>query len=51
MNDQKYYKSDFAFADLDMVRLQESDILGDAYEYLIGMFAMESVKKPESSIP
>ncbi|NLJ95193.1 MAG: SAM-dependent DNA methyltransferase, partial [Clostridiaceae bacterium] len=33
------------FADLDMVRLQESDILGDAYEYLIGMFAMESGKK------
>ena len=33
------------FADLDMVELQENDILGDAYEYLIGMFAMESGKK------
>lgn len=33
------------FADLDMVKLQDGDILGDAYEYLIGMFAMESGKK------
>lgn len=33
------------FADLDMIELQENDILGDAYEYLIGMFAMESGKK------
>lgn len=33
------------FADLNMVALQKSDILGDAYEYLIGMFAMESGKK------
>lgn len=33
------------FADLDMVALQKSDILGDAYEYLIGQFAMESGKK------
>lgn len=33
------------FSDLDMVKLQEGDILGDAYEYLIGMFAMESGKK------
>lgn len=33
------------FADLNMVTLQKSDILGDAYEYLIGMFAMESGKK------
>ncbi|MEE3461788.1 MAG: type I restriction-modification system subunit M [Lachnospiraceae bacterium] len=33
------------FADLDMVELQENDILGDAYEYLIGQFAMESGKK------
>ena len=28
-----------------MVALQESDVLGDAYEYLIGQFAMESGKK------
>lgn len=33
------------FADLNMAKLQEGDILGDAYEYLIGMFAMESGKK------
>lgn len=33
------------FADLNMVALQRSDVLGDAYEYLIGQFAMESGKK------
>lgn len=33
------------FEDLDMVSLQKGDILGDAYEYLIGQFAMESGKK------
>src|SRR5699024_9659983 len=33
------------FADLDMVALQKGDVLGDAYEYLIGQFAMESGKK------
>lgn len=33
------------FADLNMVALQKGDVLGDAYEYLIGMFAMESGKK------
>lgn len=33
------------FSDLDMVSLQHGDVLGDAYEYLIGMFAMESGKK------
>ncbi|GAA3720738.1 type I restriction-modification system subunit M [Salinicoccus jeotgali] len=33
------------FADLDMVALQKRDVLGDAYEYLIGQFAMESGKK------
>jgi len=33
------------FADLNMVELQGGDILGDAYEYLIGQFAMESGKK------
>lgn len=33
------------FEDLNMVDLQEGDILGDAYEYLIGQFAMESGKK------
>ncbi|MBJ8325858.1 type I restriction-modification system subunit M [Streptococcus pacificus] len=33
------------FEDLDMVALQDGDILGDAYEYLIGQFAMESGKK------
>ena len=33
------------FADLDMVALQKGDILGDAYEYSIGQFAMESDRK------
>ena len=33
------------FEDLDMVALQNGDILDDAYEYLIGQFAMESGKK------
>ncbi|ODJ70818.1 type I restriction-modification system subunit M [Brochothrix thermosphacta] len=33
------------FADLNMVSLQKGDILGDAYEYLIGQFAMESGAK------
>ena len=33
------------FSDLNMVALQEGDVLGDAYEYLIGQFAMESGKK------
>ncbi|EGC1347895.1 type I restriction-modification system subunit M [Listeria monocytogenes] len=33
------------FQDLNMVALQKSDVLGDAYEYLIGQFAMESGKK------
>lgn len=33
------------FEDLDMVTLQKGDVLGDAYEYLIGQFAMESGKK------
>ncbi len=33
------------FSDLNLVDLQEGDILGDAYEYLIGQFAMESGKK------
>lgn len=33
------------FADLNMVELQKGDVLGDAYEYLIGQFAMESGKK------
>ena len=33
------------FEDLDMVVLQKGDVLGDAYEYLIGKFAMESGKK------
>lgn len=33
------------FEDLDMVALQKDDVLGDAYEYLIGQFAMESGKK------
>ena len=33
------------FADLNMVSLQKGDVLGDAYEYLIGQFAMESGKK------
>lgn len=33
------------FADLNMVALQKGDVLGDAYEYLISQFAMESGKK------
>lgn len=33
------------FADLNMVALQKGDVLGDAYEYLIGQFALESGKK------
>ncbi len=33
------------FADLNMVDLQKSDILGDAYEFLIKKFALESGKK------
>lgn len=33
------------FSDLNMVTLQKGDVLGDAYEYLIGQFAMESGKK------
>lgn len=33
------------FSDLNMVHLQKGDVLGDAYEYLIGQFAMESGKK------
>ncbi|MCT4686453.1 type I restriction-modification system subunit M [Vallitalea sp.] len=33
------------FADLNMVALQKGDVLGDAYEYLIGQFAIESGKK------
>ena len=33
------------FEDLDMLALQNEDVLGDAYEYLIGQFAMESGKK------
>lgn len=33
------------FSDLNMVALQKGDVLGDAYEYLIGQFAMESGKK------
>lgn len=33
------------FADLNMVELQDGDALGNAYEYLIGQFAMESGKK------
>lgn len=33
------------FADLNMVALQKTDVLGDAYEYLIGQFAMEAGKK------
>ncbi|HAA9313187.1 TPA_asm: type I restriction-modification system subunit M [Listeria monocytogenes] len=33
------------FQDLNMVALQKSDVLGDAYEYLIGQFAMESGEK------
>lgn len=38
------------FAGLDMVALQKGDVLGDAYEYLIGQFALESGKRQESSI-
>ena len=37
------------FADLNMVQLQKGDVLGDAYEYLIGKFAMESGKRPVNS--
>ncbi|MDR0899653.1 MAG: type I restriction-modification system subunit M, partial [Lactobacillaceae bacterium] len=33
------------FADLNMVELQDGDILGDAYEYLIGQFASDAGKK------
>lgn len=33
------------FADLDMAELQKTDVLGDAYEYLVGQFGMESGKK------
>ena len=33
------------FEDLDMVALQNGDVLGDAYEYLIGQFAIESGRK------
>src|SRR5699024_1663981 len=33
------------FADLNMVALQKGDVLGYAYEYLIGQFAMEHGKK------
>mgnify|MGYP000916630188 CR=1 FL=1 len=33
------------FSDLNMIELQDGDVLGDAYEYLIGQFAMESGKK------
>ncbi|MDO4680681.1 MAG: type I restriction-modification system subunit M [Aerococcus sp.] len=33
------------FADLNMVDLQNGDILGDAYEYLIGQFASDAGKK------
>ncbi len=33
------------FADLDMVNLQNGDVLGDAYEYLISQFASDSGKK------
>lgn len=33
------------FADLNMVDLQDGDVLGDAYEYLIGMFASDAGKK------
>ena len=33
------------FADIHIVELQENDVIGDAYEYLIGEFAMESGKK------
>lgn len=33
------------FVDLDMNELQKTDVLGDAYEYLVGQFGMESGKK------
>lgn len=33
------------FADLNMVELQNGDVLGDAYEYLISQFASDSGKK------
>ncbi len=33
------------FADLSVLELQQNDIIGDVYEYLIGKFAMESGKK------
>lgn len=33
------------FADLNLPELQEQDIVGDVYEYLIGQFAMESGAK------
>lgn len=33
------------FADMNMAELQQSDVLGDAYEYLVGQFGMESGKK------
>src|SRR5699024_12679685 len=33
------------FADLNMVALQKGDVLVDAYEYLIGQFALDSGKK------
>src|SRR5699024_9867505 len=39
------------FADLNMVALQKGDVLGDAYEYLIGQFAMTSGKKAEECYP
>ncbi|WEV57895.1 type I restriction-modification system subunit M [Ligilactobacillus acidipiscis] len=35
----------FLFADLNMVDLQDGDVLGDAYEYLIGQFASSAGKK------
>ncbi|WP_405075776.1 type I restriction-modification system subunit M [Ligilactobacillus acidipiscis] len=33
------------FADLNMVDMQDGDVLGDAYEYLIGQFASNAGKK------
>jgi len=33
------------FKDLDMVNLAKTDVLGDAYEYLIGQFGLASGKK------
>ena len=33
------------FEDLSIIELQQNDVIGDAYEYLIGNFAMESGKK------